>query len=179
MNLPWRPAVPPIDRSGPPIYSSLTERESRWLVENTQGRALEVGSAFGYSTVCIAEHARNLIAVDPHVTHASFDECLRNLQIYGLDHKVALLQGPSRMVLPMFGNGYFDFAFIDGDHTFDEVTFDADEAFRLVKPGGLIAFHDYGEDSCPEVATAIDAWHGRRFLSKQLVQVDTLVAFQW
>ena len=40
----------------------------------------------------------------------------------------------------------FDFLFIDGDHEYDGVLADLVEWYPLVKPGGLIAFHDIVPD---------------------------------
>jgi predicted O-methyltransferase YrrM len=47
----------------------------------------------------------------------------------------------------------FDFIYIDGDHTSAQVTKDADNAWRLLKSGGIIAFDDYkwGQDMEPEL----------------------------
>lgn len=42
----------------------------------------------------------------------------------------------------MFGNGSVDFAFIDGDHTYEGVKADFLNYGNLVRPGGVIAFHD-------------------------------------
>ena len=45
-------------------------------------------------------------------------------------------------VKELFGNQQIDFAFIDGDHTYEGVKADFNEYGPLVKPGGIIAFHD-------------------------------------
>jgi predicted O-methyltransferase YrrM len=43
-------------------------------------------------------------------------------------------------VLP--GDGKVDFLFIDGDHTYEGVKADFEMYSGLVRPGGLIVFHD-------------------------------------
>lgn len=45
-------------------------------------------------------------------------------------------------VRALFGGGRIDFAFIDGDHTYDGVRADFLNYGPLVRAGGLIAFHD-------------------------------------
>lgn len=51
-----------------------------------------------------------------------------------------------------YPSGFFDSAFIDGGHSFDVVANDTRRAIELVKPGGLIIWHDF----CPiaEVTSA-------------------------
>jgi predicted O-methyltransferase YrrM len=45
-------------------------------------------------------------------------------------------------VCDLFGDYPVDFAFIDGDHTYDGVKADFQNYGPLVRPGGIIAFHD-------------------------------------
>jgi hypothetical protein len=51
----------------------------------------------------------------------------------------------------------FDFVFLDGDHAYASVAGEI-EAFRpLVRAGGVLAGHDYGNDKWPQVSRAVDA----------------------
>lgn len=67
----------------------------------------------------------------------------------------------------------FDFIYIDGDHTSHQVTKDADNAWKLLKPNGIMAFDDYmwGQDMPPELTPrpAID-----RFLAKYTGEYELL-----
>jgi predicted O-methyltransferase YrrM len=67
----------------------------------------------------------------------------------------------------------FDFIYIDGDHTSHQVAKDAENAWKLLKPGGIMAFDDYrwGEDLAPELTPkpAID-----RFLAKYTGEYELL-----
>lgn len=45
--------------------------------------------------------------------------------------------------LKHFADASMDFMFIDGDHHYPSVVHDCKEALRIVKPGGIIAGHDY------------------------------------
>ena len=44
-----------------------------------------------------------------------------------------------------------DFIFIDADHSYKAVRSDTDLAWALLKPGGIIAWHDYQHPTCPDV----------------------------
>jgi hypothetical protein len=57
---------------------------------------------------------------------------------------------------------------IDGDHEAHTVAHDMHRARRLLRPGGTLACHDYGEETCPGVRQALDAWKPPPWL------VDTL-----
>jgi predicted O-methyltransferase YrrM len=56
----------------------------------------------------------------------------------------------------------FDFIYIDGDHTAEQVAKDAKNAWLLLKPGGIMAFDDYlwGQDLPPHLTPrpAIDTF---------------------
>jgi predicted O-methyltransferase YrrM len=45
-------------------------------------------------------------------------------------------------VCNLFDNDPIDFLFIDGDHTYEGVKADFRDYASLVRPGGVIAFHD-------------------------------------
>jgi predicted O-methyltransferase YrrM len=45
----------------------------------------------------------------------------------------------------------FDTIFIDGDHSYDGVKFDFDNALPLLEEGGIIIFHDIASKACPGV----------------------------
>lgn len=63
-------------------------------------------------------------------------------------------------------NNLFDFIYIDGDHTADQVARDAENAWKLLKSGGIIAFDDYqwGQDVHPSLRPklAIDQFMGEK-----------------
>jgi len=48
-----------------------------------------------------------------------------------------------------------DAVFIDGDHSYDAVMHDSDTAGKLIKPGGVIVWHDYGNPGV-EVTGALE-----------------------
>ncbi|MDQ7073504.1 MAG: class I SAM-dependent methyltransferase [Gammaproteobacteria bacterium] len=55
-----------------------------------------------------------------------------------------------------------DFLFIDGDHTAEGVTADFNDYKHLVRPGGIIAFHDIVEDQPLETNQVYHLWKNLR-----------------
>ena len=160
MRLPWREIAPGI---GPVIDTSLTERETDELRRLAEDRdVLEVGSAYGYSAIAMALAGGRVLAIDPHVQHASYEAMQANLGFYNVADRVEIRRGDSRAVLPelAFAGRQFDLVWIDGDHTAEMVEHDITWARKLLREGGTLACHDYDEDTCPGVRVAIDKIFG-------------------
>jgi hypothetical protein len=49
-----------------------------------------------------------------------------------------------------------DFVFIDGGHDFPTLDADTLNAFHMLKPGGVIAWHDYGNGDCQRLTEYLD-----------------------
>ena len=111
----------------------------------------------------MAEFAEHAISVDPHdcrslpghrQARASLADMLRNLERFGLRDKVEIIAEPIEDVKSRFADDSLDVVFIDGDHRYEAVLRDLRIARRIVKPGGAIAVHDYGNR--PGVTQAVD-----------------------
>ena len=69
-----------------------------------------------------------------------------------LQQRVVCIRGDSRdpairnRVESCFGGAPVDFLFIDGDHRYDGVAADWNNYVSMVRPGGLVAFHDIVPD---------------------------------
>lgn len=156
MRLEWRDV--PIGNTV--INTSLTSAETAELQRLAAGKdVLEVGSAYGYSTVALALVAKSVVAIDPHVTHDSHQTLLANLAANGLDN-VTVRVGRSQDHLPALLGCTFDLIWVDGDHSAQVVEHDVAWAQRLLRPGGVLACHDYNEDTCPGVKIALDKLFG-------------------
>jgi SAM-dependent methyltransferase len=139
-------ATSPVPGSFPAdIGGWLTESEGKALADLARGkRVLEIGSFCGLSTVCMARTAEHVTAVDyfdgratpcPQDTLPAFNA---NLERYGVADKVTTIHPD----LPF--EGEYDLAFIDGAHDYDSVMADIERCREVLKPDGLLAFHDYG-----------------------------------
>lgn len=158
MKLEWRDVAP---GDGPAISTSLTLAETDELRRlAADADVLEVGSAFGYSSIAMALAGGRVWAVDPHQWLNSFGVMTANLAAYGVTNRVSIDDTDSRTALPEYAvSGLkFDLVWIDGDHEAAAVAHDVEWARKLLRPTGTLACHDYDEATCPGVRQALDAW---------------------
>jgi hypothetical protein len=129
----------------------LSETEGRALARLAAGKdVLEIGSFCGRSTVCLAQEAKRVHCVDPfdarstdHAGESTLEKFLANLTKYGATDRVTFDVGTAADVVPGLPPGSFDLAFIDGAHDRESVATDVRLALSVLRPGGLLAFHDY------------------------------------
>jgi hypothetical protein len=111
----------------------------RFLVSQLphRGCIAEVGTARGKFAEFI------LIANDPAELHL-IDLDLSQLPASLLsDERVRTHEGFSHKVLETFPGSYFDWIYIDGDHSYDGVRRDIEAAAAKVKPSGFLVFDDF------------------------------------
>jgi precorrin-6B methylase 2 len=139
----------------------LTEGEGRELARLAEGKVvLEVGAYCGRSTICLAQTAKSVGVIDTfdgRGTHLPGDTLRlfrRNLRRHNAASKVTVYQGESVKVLEGLPPVY-DLVFIDGSHDRDSVAADIEAAANVLRPGGLLVFHDY-HDEDPGVVEAVD-----------------------
>ncbi len=101
------------------------------------GRIAEVGTFKG-------EFARHILATcSPAVLHLiDLDLSLLDPAVMQ-DTRVQVHQGLSRDVLAGFPDAYFDWVYIDADHSYAGASCDADVAAAKVRPGGFLVFNDF------------------------------------
>ena len=136
----------------------LARSEGKALEELAAGkRVLEIGSYCGLSTVIQGRVAKHVTAVDyfdgrstpqPRNTLMEFK---RNIERHGLADKVTICHPDAEIPLPEY-----DLAFIDGCHHLPFVREDIRKARKVLKPDGLLAFHDYQHPTDPGVEEAVD-----------------------
>lgn len=114
--------------------------------------AVEVGMAYGVSSLCIADALRrrsespSLISIDPHQSTQWRGAGMHLLERAGLSAFVRLIEQPSQLALPrLVAEGVrVRFALIDGWHTFDHTLVDFFYADQLLESGGVVVFDDVG-----------------------------------
>ena len=122
-----------------------------WVIKEQPESTIEVGFAWGISTLYICEGhltnggERSHIALDPFQT-TRFKSCgLKLLGDAEISNMVQYFEEESQLALPRFveEGRQFDFAFVDGSHLFDRVFLDLIYLGRLLRPGGVIFADDY------------------------------------
>jgi predicted O-methyltransferase YrrM len=147
-----------------PLSDEITPGDGMFLQEVLRAvrprQSLEVGMAYGVSSLYICE----VLAEDPDSRHVVVDPYqnvpgpwgdswrgigIDNIRRAGYDHIVEFVGQPTSIALPrLFSTGRrFDFAFIDGFHVFDAVLVDFYLVDLLLKPQGVVVFHDADWDS--------------------------------
>jgi predicted O-methyltransferase YrrM len=122
------------------------------LVKDTKAMVtLETGVAFGASAVAICYAKKDFessyqmhYGIDPNQTTEYASAAIVSLEKENLQKNFTLLEGPSHLMIPgLIQKGVqLDFAFIDGWHTVDYTLIDFFLIDKMLKPGGMVAFHD-------------------------------------
>lgn len=146
----------------PAIESWTSDAEARELARLAAGKVvLEVGTYRGFGAVLMAQAGARVYAVDWHRGDKDLGErdtlCSwwTNIRRHHVEDRVIGLVGRSMDVLPMLRDGMFDLAFIDAYHEQLAVELDIGFTLPLMRPDGVLAFHDYCE-TWPGVIAAVD-----------------------
>ena len=138
---------------------SATKPESLvHLLRLARGRSLvaEIGTGTAWTTIALAlaDRRRRVVSFDP-VVRPERDDYLR-LVGRSARSRIELIAGPGEAGAGAVA-GPVDMLFVDGSHE-RERTIATFEAWRpAIGPGGIIAFHDFGNPGYPGVGEAIAA----------------------
>jgi len=150
-----------------PLRGNIDQTEGMFLYDliqndNSIERTLEVGCGFGLSSlfICSALESRQTprhIIIDPYQGENYLDIGILNLErskvsFYNFIEKKSEFALPE--ILEREPNS-FDLIFIDGFHSFDQVSLDFFYANRLLKVGGYVIFDDCSFASISKVLSYI------------------------
>jgi predicted O-methyltransferase YrrM len=94
-----------------------------------------------------------------------------------VEDRIEQLYGDSKHLDETPWLGWADLVFVDGSHARSYVESDSQKAMRIVRPGGLVLWHDYaGSRHAPGVFRALNELHGRAALRH--IAGTTLVVWQ-
>lgn len=112
-----------------------------------------------------------------------YEECVRRLARFG--GRAVLLKTTSRDALDGFAPASLDFVYVDGDHRPNQVSFDLVNWYHRVKPGGLLAGHDYLTLNEPsgrpgvDVKFVVDSFAATKGLPVNVVREFTDQPWSW
>ena len=92
-----------------------------------------------------------------------------------VEAQIQQLHGDSKQFDDTTYAGSCDVVFVDGSHAYSYVVSDSAKALRMVRPGGLVLWHDYSPES-PGVFQALNELARR--IPLRHIQGTTLVAFR-
>ena len=104
-------------------------------------KGMEIGTQRGLTLYYLLEQVPNLemVAIDPEPLWPEF---MQNTEPYR--NRIKLIQLYSDQAARIWESGEFDFVWIDGDHSYEQVKRDIKNYLPFVKKGGFIGGHDFG-----------------------------------
>jgi len=105
----------------------------------------ERGTPFSLYAVDLWDEVNNKTDYDRQVGKDVLDAFLARLVADGTKESVTIVKEESAVAASRFSNRSLDFVFIDANHTYEHVVADIKAWKPKIKPGGMLAGHDYGE----------------------------------
>lgn len=138
-------------------------------------RGAEIGVAFGGHSEAILQNTsvEKLYAIDSYKNRPEYDDPMnlpqpvfdrlfqrtgQRLSAFG--DRVTQIRLDSVEAAAQI-NEPLDFVYIDGDHSYEGIRADLQAWFPLIREGGIIAGHDYGQPAFPGVKAAADQFFKR------------------
>jgi hypothetical protein len=148
-------------------------------VGNAQVGYLEIGSFTGLSVTYLAQIYPELpiTCVDAfdagHATLGGVEEIFQKNRALLPPGRITLIRGYSHDVLPSLSQDY-DVILVDADHSYEAVSSDARMSLQILRPGGVLLFHDYSY--VPETTRAVDEFIAAKDGTVVLEQKSGLIA---
>ncbi|MFT4519067.1 MAG: putative O-methyltransferase YrrM [Halioglobus sp.] len=154
-----------------PLHSELPAEEGgvlqHWLCESSATRLLEIGCAYGISSlyICEAISDRDIECyhvIDAYQQQQWCDVGRRHLQLAGPTERISFHESLSEQCLPalLTEDLHFNFVYVDGWHTFDQVMLEFFYINRMLEVGGIVVFDDVHLPSIQKVLACINTYPG-------------------
>jgi SAM-dependent methyltransferase len=119
----------------------LSDRDTLIAQLPAGGLGVEVGTQTGRFAEVIIRKARPKKLWTLDISYASF--AWSKMQQYIDQGVLEVLEGRSANLLAKFDDEYFDFIYIDGDHSYQGVSDDIQVSYQKLRKGGLMIFNDF------------------------------------
>lgn len=124
---------------------------------------VEVGVRDGYFSKYLLDNSNidKLYAVDPWELNSElmvdpegiYNICKNNFKPYG--DRAEMIKGYSPSASEFFQDNSLDFVYIDGAHDYESVKNDIEAWYSKIKPGAILAGHDFHLEDWPGVFNAV------------------------
>lgn len=122
-------------------------------IENPVG--LEIGCDIGDTTEFLLQSSSTLFltSIDPYENYIDWNgrqldereeiltRMMNRMRVFG--ERFELIRKTSDEAVSKFTENQFDFIFIDGLHTYDQLSKDCVNYYKFLKPGGIFSGHDF------------------------------------
>jgi len=142
----------------PDVYMDGLKRLIQYVNSKTPTKnmeMIEIGSYAGESSELFAQNFKNVICIDPYLDDYDVNDITcsfaqmsevrkvfeKRVSIYNNISLIPLLSDDAINVL--IEGKKFDFVYIDGMHTYEQIKKDITNYLPLIKEGGFIAGHDF------------------------------------
>lgn len=151
----------PSESNYPNWFRLYAEGYFRDLLQDFKGKPnlafLQIGAFTGDASVWLANNIltdKSSILIDVDTWQGSDEEVHHKMDFSDVekvyDHRTMTMENvikvkmtSTEFLITSDDKEYYDFIYIDGDHTADAVFKDASLSWRALKPGGIMAFDDY------------------------------------
>lgn len=153
------------DKNYNPYYDVIP----KLINERGYKSGIEIGIFCGGHAKRILEstNVETLIGIDPYECYTPGMPRMETQEDYNIMHDIVMerLQSNMRYIhirmtsdeaFERIKNNKYDFIFIDGLHTYDQLKKDLANYSTLIKKGGIISCHDYNHPYFPRLTNAID-----------------------
>lgn len=133
-----------------PVHSQIgrefSEAIHRVVNDRKPALSIEIGMAFGFSTLAMLSGGGEVVSIDPlQLDPGEYDGLgVHAVERAGFANRHRLLVAPSYVGLPQLlrEGTRAQFAYIDGWHTFDYALLDFFYIDKMLDVGGVVAFND-------------------------------------
>lgn len=101
---------------------------------------LETGYDAGHTTFALAMSGKNITAIDNGSEYPGVKDYAKNL--LKSRSNTTMLTGDALAFMCNAPDNSFDFIFVDDNHAVSHVALETDQVVRILRSGGLVAYHD-------------------------------------
>jgi len=117
---------------------------SKRILQITKPKILHLIDAWKVTTGEIYKTTPLVLEQDQNKMDGKYEKVLKRFRFEIENGQVILEKGYSQEILKKFEDNYFDWVYIDANHTYEFVKRDLETSYPKIKHGGFITGDDYG-----------------------------------